>query len=109
MSRAKFRARITIEEDDLQEIEIWDDELSPFGKDGRCSIREWVKNHFDDYSNQDLREWFELPATGNYEVLLEGTIVGTESYYGEYDEDVTIDKIQSQLILEQEQTNDERD
>lgn len=98
MSRAKFRARIIVEDGDTQEIEIWDDELSPFGKDGKCSIREWVKMHFDNFSNDDLRDLLGVPPEGNYEGLVEGTIIGTTSYYGEYNEHVEINNSMTQQI-----------
>jgi hypothetical protein len=100
VSTAKFRARITVEDEDTQEVEVWDDELTPFdGK--RCSIREWVKPHLDDYSNEDLRELLNLPTTGNYEAVIEGRITGVQTYGpdgDDYDEYIDILKIESQQI-----------
>lgn len=96
----KFKARIIVEDGGTKEIEVWDDELSPF--DGaKRPIRDRAKEHLSEcYSEKDLRELLELPAEGNYEVLIEGMLtghmVGWETQ--EWDEDLDITSIKSQKI-----------
>jgi hypothetical protein len=93
-----FRARITVENGDTQEVEIWDDELTPF-EGGKVSIREWVREHLGNYDNEALRELLGLPATGNFEAVIEGVISGSFSEWTqEWDEDLEIRSTRTQSI-----------
>jgi hypothetical protein len=100
MSSARFRARVTLDRDDGKTVEVWDDDLSPYGKGGKLPVRDWVRYHFDDWSEKDFRERFELQAEGNYEVLVEGTIAGSYSGPGgdDYEEDIEFSRIEVQQI-----------
>lgn len=103
MSSGLFRARFLLKQNELAQVEVWDDELTLFDF-GHRPVREWVHSHFCEcYSEKDLREWFELPAEGSYEVLVEGKIdvyfVGWE--YQEYEEDVGFSSIKVQKIPEE--------
>ena len=97
---AAFKARIILSEVEVQ-VEIWDDELTPVAQEGVSrSIRDWVKCHFDDYDHESFCEWLEISKEGVWEVLMEGTINGFWSGWEtpEYDEDITVTKIQSQKL-----------
>jgi hypothetical protein len=59
--------------------------------------------HFENnYTHEDLRELLELPAEGNFEVVIEGKLVGrtySSPEVGEdYDEDLEITAIKHQQI-----------
>lgn len=100
MPKHAFKARIIVEDGGTSEIDVWDDELSPFDGTTR-PVREWVREHIQcSYSDADLRELLELPAEGNFEVLIEGTIRGFFSGWGiqEYDEELDLTSIKSQRI-----------
>lgn len=97
-STRKFRARFLIEEEH-QEVEVWDDEFTPF-EEGKRSVREWVHSHFcESYTHEDLRELLGVSKEGNFEVLVEGTIRGTYcEWTQEYDEELDILKVEHQKI-----------
>lgn len=104
MSVGKFKARFSVYED-CHDIQVWDDELTPF-KSGKCSIREWVQMHLDDYDNQALRELLSLPAMGEFEALIDASII-SHTYFSpevgeDYEEDIEIHAIQTQPIPQQQ-------
>ena len=94
MSAGFFRARITFEPGDTVSIETWDDELTPI-KDGRLPVRDWVREHLQDYSDDDLRELCGVPSEGVHEALIEGEIRGFMSGWEieEYEEELNLKRV----------------
>ncbi len=74
-SKATFQGRAFVyDTGDCTELAIWCNELVPM-TDGRRSSEEWITEHFHEcYLDRELRELFQLPPTGNYQVLFEGEL-----------------------------------
>lgn len=74
----RFQARFWIgKERQLQQIETWSHFLDPM-ESCRRSLADWALEYLQEVSDEDqLEEWFQLDPTKNWQVLLEGTLVGT--------------------------------
>lgn len=91
--------------DDLNYIETWEHEFEPT-EDTRMSGSEWANEHLREcYSDKDLRKLFELPPTGNFQVLFKGTMHGfwTGGYdcAEEWDEEFNVEECKHQSISEE--------
>ena len=80
------RGRAWVYEEDHYDLDIWIHELAPMkfnDPDGTY----WAREYFA--YQDDLREFFSLPATGNYQVLFKGTLKGWWAGYEspEWEED----------------------
>lgn len=96
----KFKARIIVEDGGTKEIEVWDDEFTPF-EGGKRPIRDWVREHLcESYTEEALRELLEVAKEGNFEVLVEGTLRGFYTGWEtqEWDEELDLTSIKSQKI-----------
>jgi hypothetical protein len=89
-----FEARIWITESDgVVLIETWSYELEQM-EGGKRSVAEWTHEYLGEcYNDEDVRKVFNLPATGDWQVLMKGTIQGGyDSYSGEHDSYLQIDE-----------------
>ena len=75
--------RAWIYEDDLPQVEIWEHEFEPMDLKSRSGA-EWAREHLcESYNDQQLRELFNLPAEGDFQVMFKGTLDGATSGYYE--------------------------
>ena len=56
---------------------------------------EWVEEYFESYTADALLRLLNLPPIANHVVKFTGCISGWYDYWGEYDEDVEIQKVEA--------------
>ena len=100
MVQATILGRAYIYDDEPNDVQFWCHELEPMDLVHRGSA-DWTKSYFEDLSDSDLREMFELPEEGNFQVLFTGTMSGYTDYTGEWDEGFDVEKHESKAIPEE--------
>ncbi len=99
-----FEARIwIIETDGVVQIETWSYELKGTDLGKSYPVDEWSHEHLCEcYDNEDFRKEFELPETGNWQIIMKGTIQGGyDSYTGEGLEDMHILEFKTAPVSEE--------
>lgn len=82
----EFRVWVHPADEDPPEIEVWYPGLEETdGKKGLVS--DWVRAAM---ANEDFAAEFGLDPTKHWQVVGKGRLCGSHSYYGEYDEDLSI-------------------
>ncbi len=81
---------------DPADIELWEHEFEPMDPPLRSGA-EWARNHLlECYNDERLRELFELPEAGSFQVLFKGTVSGFKCSTvegDEYDEEFCVDEV----------------
>jgi len=101
-SSAQFAGRVyVVEEHGGLDLVIWVDEFIPMNTKNRPAA-EWVAEHIQAMSEQDLREGLLLPPQGNFQVLFKGTIRGYRcgEWDQEFDEELEFTEHSSQPVPE---------
>jgi hypothetical protein len=101
-ARFQFRARVELHDDEIVHTEFWDDELTPM-QSGHRRTAEWAQEHVQGcWFREDYNDRFELPPTGNFEVVFSATISGWyDDFNGEWDEEVEISGYVKQALTEE--------
>lgn len=101
---AAFKARFTIIDGELDELQVWDDALTPTDH-GKRSVREWVTEHIYTMGEEERLDMLDLPKIGAFEALLEGDINGQWTgapWDGqEWDEQIDVIKLEKQPLPEE--------
>lgn len=103
MSTANVEGRIYFyDTGDPFDIEVWKYELEPMDGMGRSSA-DWAREHLCEcHTDEDLREMFDLPEDGNWQVIFKGTLrgfrCGNPMDGEDWDEEFEVDECQSQRI-----------
>ena len=81
------------------QTEFWDHRLEPMEGLSRPAS-EWAKYHFDDLQEEYLREIFNLPDEGAFQVIFKGKMRGWMSGYEcpEWDEEFELDTFEAAPI-----------
>jgi hypothetical protein len=81
MGAVSVFGRAWIYDDEPSEIAVWEHELEPMGSERRSGA-DWASEHLREcYSDKDLREMFDLPPSGDFQVLFRGTLDGGMTGY----------------------------
>lgn len=94
MTTAKILGRAWIyDTGDPAAVSVWEHELEPM-EAMRRSGADWALSYFNDLPDSDLREMFNLPEKGNFQVLFSGSMWGERSGYDEpeWDEGFDLDE-----------------
>lgn len=76
----KFQGRFYLIDNCLTDLKCWVYEFEPM-TDGKRSSEDWAESHIQEsYSAKDLRELFDLPVEGDFQVLFTAEIDGKMSY-----------------------------
>ena len=77
------------------QVDVWEHELEPMTGRNRSGA-DWAKEHFNEcFSDDSLRKFFNLPATGSFQVLFSGEMSGGPCggyEYQEWDEQFDLDE-----------------
>lgn len=105
MTKAIVLGRAWIFDGDHPQIEVWEHEFEPTDDSRFRSGALWAKEHLcETYTDDDLREMFNLPKEGNFQVLFKGTLSGYKVYSLEGDdwnEEFDVEESQFQPIGEE--------
>jgi hypothetical protein len=104
MTKATVLGRVWVYDNEPCQIECWEHEFEPTEGD-RLSGAGWAHEHlYECYDADALRELFDLPKAGNFQVMFKGTISGFKSYgmdgY-EYDEEFEVEEVKFEKVSEE--------
>ena len=94
-----FQCRFYLIDNQVYEMKCWCYSLDPMTTDRRPD-EEWALEHMQGYLPEDLYKMFSL-APGDWQILLTGVIRGSEDYFGEYDEDMEVEKFEIVSVPEE--------
>lgn len=104
MTKANVLIRAWLYDNEPSQIEVWEHEFEPT-EGGSRSGSEWAREHLCSCcDDDDLRQLFELPKEGNFQVLVKGTINGCRSggfEFDEWDEDFEVEEVKFQAVSEE--------
>jgi hypothetical protein len=93
--RTEFSARIVFAHGEIQSCEVFTWELEPHDKVLHRSGRDWVYDHLTE--GLDLPELF-CNNSPCWEAVFKGTLCGKLDYFGEWDEEIDLDRHNDILI-----------
>lgn len=94
ISRADVFARVWVYDDEPTEVEVWEHAFVPMVGNERSGA-DWAHEHL---SETDLRLLLNLPATGNFQVMITGAIEGCFGHDQEWDEWFVVTKSKAEPV-----------
>lgn len=94
--RHEFQARVLIDGEGVEDIDVFCYELKPLTLDRR-TVAEWVLEHLQGWDVEEFRSQFGI-GEGNHEIVFKGTIVGQFDHNNEWDEGIEIDEQLTQRL-----------
>lgn len=89
-----FRAWVHPEDGDAATVEVWYQGLEPTDLK-KVSVADWAQESF---YNEDFHALFDLDKTKHWQVVGTGKIRGWYDYFGEYDEELTVDDYEKEEV-----------
>lgn len=75
MISLQIEGRAWVYEDEHDELEVWEYAFVPMAL-GRRSGSAWAREYFTESCSNKLREIFNLPVDGNFQVIFKGKMIG---------------------------------
>jgi hypothetical protein len=100
---AEILGRAWLYEYDQPDVEIWCHELVPMDSNCKRPAYDWALCHFQELDNESLRDLFDLPKKGSFQVLFRGHMEGEMSGYfePEWDEWFEITELRTEEMSEE--------
>ncbi len=103
MSKTKFHARIWLDSESVDHIEVWVDELEPTTDMTKRPSAEWVHAHFEDVDRNDFLEEIGQPKNDPrcWQILMLGTLDGFWSHSmngDEFEEVMDVEKCECEEV-----------